>query len=225
MDLEELYHVNFVQSHRTSVSRFNNFDTELMAKAEQQSSQWMDLFKFSSMDEDVRNISRIIKTTGLNAVPENSIVQSLPNADHILKLETVAEKNNLIFLEKKFFKFESDNDNKSNEHTTPISEESKDFSKFSTVFDETDPSIIVQSNNQCTTTPFHTSSKKKQEKRKKGQKRNKRNEINEETTATSMNVSTELVGAPPGVITRNTRNALHNFDLTKNSNNSLQFRL
>lgn len=225
MDLEELYHVNFVQDYRTSISKFTNFDTELMAKAEQQSAKWMDLFKYSSIDEDVQSISRIIKTTGLNAVPVNSIAQSLPNGDHTLKLETVVEKNNLIFLEKKFFKFESDNDNKANEHMTPKCEETTDLGNFSTVFDETEPSSIIQSN-ESTTTPFHTSSKKKQEKRKKGHKRNKPNEINEETTATpSTNDSTKLLGAPPGAKTTNTRNTRHNFDLTKNSNYSLQFRL
>lgn len=225
MDLEELYHVNYVQNYKTPVSKFANFDTELMAKAEQQSSQWMNLFKCSSIDEDVQNISRIIETTGLNAVPVNSIAQSLPNGDPTLKLETVAEKNNLIFLEKKFFKFESINDNKANEQITPKREESTDLGNFSTVFDETEPPSNIQSN-ESTTTPFHESSKKKHEKRKKGHKRNKPNEVNKETTATaSTNISTKLLGAPPGAKATNSRSTRHNFDLTKNSNCSLQFRL
>lgn len=223
MDLEELYHMSFDESYRTTVSEFSNFDTELMAKAEQESSQWMDLFKYS-IDEDVQNISRIIKTTGLNAAAVSSITQSLPNGGHTIKLETVAEKNNLIFLEKKFFKFESNNDNRANEHITPKYAESADLGNFSTVFDETEPSSVIQSDE--TTTPFHTSSKKKQKRRKKSQKRNKPKEINEETTATpNANIPTKLIGAPPGAKTANTRNTRHNFDLTKNSNCSLQFRL
>lgn len=227
MDLEDLYHVNFEECYGPQISgdiKDTGFDTELMNQAENHSSKWEELFKYSSPDEDVQNISRIIKTTGFNADQVNLVNQHRPSST--FKQESIAEKNNLIFLDKKFFKFELDEHGEANEHIDALPEEEAiNSSKFSTVFDEAESSSIPKVNEL--TKSFQTLAESHSEKKKnKRKKRNKKSLINEDIGPTSnTDIQTNLHGAPPGAKGTNSRNMQQTLDLTKNSNNSLQFRL
>lgn len=226
MDLEDFYHVNFEDCYGPRISsdiKDPGFDTELMNQAENQSSKWEELFKYASTDEDVQNISRIIKTTGFNADQVNLVNQHRPSSGSTFKEESIVEKHNLIFLDKKFFKFELDEHGEANEDAIP--EEATNLSKFSTVFDESDTSSISKVNDP--TTSFQTSSEKKPEKKKnKRKKRNKPLLINEEFCPTpNTDIQKNLQGAPPGAKGTNSRIMRQTLNLTQNSNNSLPFRL
>lgn len=225
MDLEDLYHVNFDEFYgpRNSGDIKNiGFDAELMNHAENNSLKWEELFKYSSPDEDVQNISRIIKTTGFNADHMNSINQRHSSPGSTFKEESIAEKHNLILMDKKFFKFGMDEHGEANEQINTVPEEAINLSTFSTVFDESESSSIPKVNE-----PTTSSSGKRPEKRKNKRKsRNKPSMLNDEFGSTpNTDIQTNLLGAPPGAKGTNSRNMRQTLNLTKNSNNSLQFRL
>lgn len=224
MDVEDLYHVNFEQLPRMSCNqKFTGFDAELINKAENLSSKLTDLFRYSSPDEDARSVSRIITTTGLNIDRMNSVTQPWGYASKQESLPEKYEKNNLIFLDKKYFKFGIEDDGDEHSNAAIESEEAGNLNRYSTVFDEPESSNVL---NAKSTTSHPATTKKVQEKRKKRHKRIKAPVVNEQLCSTKdTDIPKNLLGAPPGAGSTSLRNVRQEFSLTKNSNYSLQFRL
>lgn len=198
MDIEEVYYVNFRDNpaSKTPGKSDIGLDNELVSKAESLSTKWTLLLKNSSSDEDVKHVSRIIQTAGVN--------YNYSKRDIECSTELIVEKHNLILLNEKYFQFENNCHN--------LKENSFDLDQLSTVFDETCSLDISKTDN----TP-----KKKKAKTKKCKKKQS-TEITSERVISSETLNS--LGAPPGEKV-NTRHFRRNIDLTKNANYSLRFRL
>lgn len=212
MDLENIYDVNFGESNDINDISRGTFDTKLMGTAENLSSKWAHLFKFTSPDEDTQNILHTIKTKGFNVNQANFVTQ--PRSCIVLNNESLLEKNNVIFLDEKYFKFGSHGESTELLRST----ESTNSNLFSTVFDDFESRNVLNVDKPTIIHP--TPSKKGQEKRKKKHPRNKPFAID-----SAHNCSSNLPGAPPGTGSKNSRTIRQEISLTKNSNYSLQFRL
>lgn len=203
VDFDCLFHVKFEHfSDGMNKSNIIDFDDELIQQADQLSSKWEILYRYSSLDEDVVNVSQLMQST---------LSQQNLRRDVALNQDSIAEDHKVIFLDQKYFQFEkankdqpADDVNRTNDHTLE-----------SMVFD-TELDDAVQSIPETVKTPSNKTRKKKA--------RNfKRNAHMDSDTGHIRDIPKNQYGAPPGV--KVVYSEATGIDITKNSSVSLRFRL
>lgn len=245
MHLDEYYKTN-----EWSKVQITGFDDDLANEAEKLSTEWVSLYRYSCDDEDVRNASKIIKSSKMDA---KQIHQHGLRHEDTNKPEIIADKKNIIFLDKKFFEFEKKSkpvEIQKEPTATHTTLDAADFKTFSTIFgssssdlscDDADVGTSTKSkhsNNKPEATlknesknPPKTKTKNKPPEKmpSKGKKNKTRRpkpiNLSEFNSTTSTDTSTHMLGAPPGVKGTGSISRHSNIDLSKNANFSLQFRL
>lgn len=228
--------------------QITGFDEELAEKAEKYSTKWVSLYRYSLDDDDIANTPKT-STSSTNA----AALFSSMHQDRLWKnpeQEIIAEKNNIIFMHEKYFKFKTKKEQidvveEPVENQTTTNQTTLD--KFSTIFgsscsdlscDEdiqtltisdapkSQPNTQVKSKVESKKKPKSKSSEIISKSKKNKNRRQKPINLSEfnaiENTAPPPTHS--LDGAPPGV-RNDTKGHRTNIDLSKNSNYSLQFRL
>lgn len=212
--------------------KITGFDDELLSKAEESTAKWMPLFRCSN-NENIDTIPTIYNSTRFDA---NSFSQQTLKLASASKQDVINEKKNFILLNKKYFGFET-----SNTQSIPSNSEEQvsDLAKYSTVFDYSDSDggetgekslqvdeVVDISENISTNERKPTADKSKNKNKNKNKKKKGRNQYRPlENSELFANPAQEILGGPPGVtIVTNSRHPRH-FDLSKNANCSLQFRL
>lgn len=218
-NLDSVFHVDY---GRPSHSRqINDFDDELANNSEQLSSKWEALFKYSSHDEDDVNVSRVIESSGLAAEKVNAFTQQNVQRHLTTNEESIADGNRVIFLDRKYFRFDVASEPLPAE---PLHQANEPVAIGSTATDKTQH---IDETVEETTAQFADVSLNKTKKRKNRYR--KRNVPEPEVVSASMGSSVELniaknvQGAPPGVRTGNFRRI--GIDLTKNTSAAPRFRL
>lgn len=204
----------------------SSFDDELISNAEQNSSKWVRLYRNSSFDKNVTKISNILELSGLTCNEQATFDRSI--SSQTVKSDAIVEKENVVLLNKKYFKFETPD--------TSTHDVSSELSVYSTVFDQSDSvdsvidnkeilidSVIVHepiSQNISKKTITSPSNDKNKKTNKKKGRTKYRPFIDDNSEATS----NEPVhsGAPPGVLASNRSKKI---DLSKGGNASVRFRL
>lgn len=221
MDLEELFYMNFGDhSHSWSCS---GYDEELINKAETLSEEWTTLFKYSTPDGDVENISRILDNIGFNAEQVNTFTQQNLRRDLASKQQSIAEDHTLILLGKQYFEFEASNCFQTGGQSQSNPNESTMYSTVSDYlhsFNKIDQNRITNEESHI----FPEISSKKKRKRK-NKNRKQVEHVVDTNIAADTDIPANLLGAPPGVKAVRSQNTKRGIDLTKNSSYSLQFRL
>lgn len=212
LDLDCIFHVNFDNSSNRNRNQIIDFDDELVHKAEQLSSKWDMLYRYSSLDEDVANVTQLIESTGLNADQANALTQQNLRRDITLNQESIAEDHKLIFLDKKYFQFE-------NAHG---SQPAEDDNRLSDLQLDTESIAALHTVVDGVTQPIPETVETPQIKTKKRKPRNYKR-IAKLETGHAQDVSENVQGAPPGV--KVVRSLHQGIDITKNSSVSLRFRL
>lgn len=246
MHLDEYYKTN-----DWGKIQITGFDDDLANEAEKLSTKWVSLYRYSSDDEDVRNASKIIKSSKMDAklIHQHGLRQEDTN-----KPEIIADKKNIIFLDKKFFEFEKKSkpvEIQQEPIATQTTLDAADLKTFSTIFgsscsdlscDDADVGTSTNSKHSNNNKPEATSktesknppktkskikpSEKVPSKGKKNKtRRPKPIDLSEFNSTTSTDTSTHMLGAPPGVKGAGSISRHSNIDLSKNANFSLQFRL
>lgn len=207
-----------------------SFDDDLASKAEQSSSKWTHLFKCSSPDEDVHNVTKIIRTTGLNSTEERTF--NAQQTEEVSKYESLTEENKLILFGKQYFGFEAS----AQPIAVPFRDVKTELNSFSTIFDQ--DQVIDDSAFDETTLledivekpsnaprPIDASSKSEHKMKKIKKKGRTKYRPFETGILTSTDEREKpFVGAPPGVrVTKSQKTRC--FDLSKSGTSSLQFRL
>lgn len=221
---------DYYESHTWDNRKICAFDDELASKAEQSSTQWVDLFKYSSLDADVNNVSKIIQKTGLNSQEENTF--SHQSTTHTTKYDSIADKNKLVLLDKKYFEFETS----VKAVAVSVRDVETDLNMYSTVFDHEDSTHdevidsepLPEKTFKAPPNPSKPldgpskSGKKNKTNKKKGRTQYRPFET-DSLPSTDQNPGS-FVGAPPGVRVTKSLQTRH-FDLSKSGNSSLNFRL
>lgn len=244
MGLDEYYEV---QDFRKV--QITGFDEELAEKAEQYSTKWVSLYRYSLDDDDIGNAPKT-STSSTNAAALLSSINQYRLRQNP-EQEIIAEKNNIIFMHEKYFKFETKKEQVDVEKKEPVENQNTTnqtiSNKYSTIFglscsdsscDEdfqtltisdapkSQPNTQVKSKVEPKKQPKSKSSEIKSKSKKNKIRRQKPINLSDfnaiENTAAPPTHS--LGGAPPGV-RNDTQGHRTNIDLSKNSNYSLQFRL
>lgn len=228
--------------------QITGFDEELAEKAEQYSTKWVSLYRYSLDDDDIANAPKT-STSSTNAAALLSSINQYRLRQNP-EQEIIAEKNNIIFMHEKYFKFESkkeqvDVEKEPVENQTTTNQTISN--KYSTIFgsscsdsscDEDFPTLTisdapksqpntqvkskVESKNQPKSKSSEIKSKSKKNKNRRPKPINLSDFNAIENTA--VHPTHSLGGAPPGVRI-DTQGHRTNIDLSKNSNYSLHFRL
>lgn len=244
MGLDEYYEV---QDFRKV--QITGFDEELAEKAEQYSTKWVSLYRYSLDDDDIGNAPKTSKSSTNAAALLSSINQYRLRQNP--EQEIIAEKNNIIFMHEKYFKFETKKEQVDVEKKEPIENQNTTnqtiSNKYSTIFgsscsdsscDEDFPTLTISDapKSQPNTQVKSKVESKKQPKSKSSEikSKSKKNKIRRQKPInlsdfnaienTAAPPTHSLGGAPPGV-RNDTQGHRTNIDLSKNSNYSLQFRL
>lgn len=224
MDVEDRFDVNFEnddKSRSRNQLKFGGFDIELVRKAESLSAKWELLFKRPTQDQDVADISRIIETVGLSSDHVGAFTHQNRKKDITSNPESIAEKDNLILLDRKYFQFESCGDDVSNKAEECSSVAST--SEFDFFVDKTGENPTI--NDETTSQKMLKKKKKKRNGRRKQIPTTEHETHIPENQSQIKDIAENLVGAPPGAKIYNSQSLRRGIDLTKNSNYSLSFRL
>lgn len=243
MGIDEYYEAqNFCKLQITS------FDDVLAKKAEQYSTKWVSLYKYSLDDDDIANAPKTSTFSPNAAALLSSINQHRLRQNP--EQEIIAEKNNVIFMHEKYFKFETrkkqndveekpvenqttTNQTISNKYLTIFGSSCSDLScdedfQNATISDvpKPQPNTQVKLKVESKKQPKSKSSEIKSKSKKNKNRRQKPINLSEFNAIENVAAppTHSLVGAPPGVRI-NTQRHRTNIDLLKNSNFSLQFRL
>lgn len=233
-----------VDENATDHFKITGFDAELARRAEKFSDKWVQLYKHSTQNDD--NLSGIIETTAIGGHNINRFDKHNPFEQHLNSHpESIIERNKLILLDRKYFKFETSSSNDDNDDAeTSNTSDTDDIKKYATVFNHSDEHIeddpeldtlpIVQiherkAEQKTDNCRIQGKTETKSTKKKKGRTKYRPLAYDEVTTASTSASNTrgmQALAAPPGVkVLKSPLRHPRQMDLSKNGICSLQFRL
>lgn len=250
--MDNSFYINLDEtSYGGNKIRITGFDEELATHAEELSAKWTSLYRYHIDDEDVKNASIIIKSSGTGVNHMGLIGKQDPPHDpkSTSKPEFIVDERKIILLDKKYFKFDS-NDERNEQETSAkdsILKNTPNAEIYSTVFGSSDSDLSCDEGLGCVAKvdlpPVEPKRKPNNEPKEssKGQpkkkppksapkskktknQRQKPISLSDFNSGPSTDIPAHLLGAPPGV-TNTTGFRRNNFDISKNSKCSLQFQL